>query len=132
MADERSSQENPLYSIRFEIVGLPSLLNIKAHPIVAGKKRKLWRQWVLYSVGMKRPPKPLQRAKLTFTRFSSSEPDYDNMVGSFKPLVDGLVDARVIIDDARKNIGTPEYLWIYCPPRQGKIRIEVLEVRDAL
>jgi len=76
----------------------------------------------------KRPPKPLMKAKVTLTRFSSIRPDHDGLVSSFKHILDGLVEAGILHDDNYDTIGVPTYLWDKAPPGKGKIRVEVVEV----
>lgn len=69
----------------------------------------------------------LEIAKLFYERHSSKEPDFDNLVASFKPVQDGLIEAGVIQDDKTKNIGQPSYKWFYKAFKSGgmiKIRIE--------
>jgi len=41
------------------------------------------------------PTRPLTEARIELVRHSSVEPDYDNLVGSFKAIIDGLRDAGV-------------------------------------
>lgn len=90
----------------------------------------MWKQQVISFVKFNRlgPPKPLPMAKVTLTRCSSSEPDFDGLVGSFKNVLDGLVAALVIEDDKMSNIGAPDYRWEKASPGGGKIRIVVEEI----
>ncbi len=78
-------------------------------------------------VGDKAPEKPLKKARLVLTRYSSNSPDFDGLVSSFKHVIDGLVDAGVIQNDKFENIGAPEYVWEKCGRRAGKITVEVFE-----
>lgn len=61
------------------------------------------RQKVKREVGLlvhgKTPEKPLTKFYLTFTRHSPGTLDFDNLVSSLKPVIDGLVIAGVIQDD---------------------------------
>ena len=98
------------------------------------KKKKLsdeWNNLVMFHV-LKNgaPPKPLTKAKLTLTRFSSSEPDYDGLVSSFKVVVDSLRYNAVLADDKMKNIGIPRYDWQKCAPKAGMIHVIVESVDD--
>lgn len=74
-----------------------------------------------------RPAKPLERCALIITRHSSSEPDFDNAVASAKPLVDGLKDAGVIVDDKSSCIVERKYLWEKAPPKKGFVTVRVEE-----
>lgn len=68
---------------------------------------------------------PLAKAKLTLTRHSSTEPDYDGLVSSFKPCIDALIMANVIENDRMSNVGKPTYLWELAPRNKGHITIKV-------
>ncbi len=72
-----------------------------------------------------KPRSPLKKARVRLTRFSSREPDCDNLAHSFKHVLDGLTFAGIIRDDRPSVIGSPEFVWATAPPRRGKIRIEV-------
>lgn len=79
----------------------------------------------------KRPASPLIQCEMILTRFSTRECDFDNLVASFKPVVDGLKDAGVILDDSSKVIVRREYRHRPAKPKQGKVRIEVIEVKES-
>lgn len=120
------------YTLDIVIEGLPRMLNSGA-----GQSRN-WRavhaskvEWkkkvVAYCIG-KRPRAPLKKAKLALTRFSAVRPDSDGLVGGFKPVIDGLVDARVLENDRFENIGFPTFLWEMAKRGEGRIRIQVEEI----
>jgi Holliday junction resolvase RusA-like endonuclease len=69
--------------------------------------------------------KPLTRAEVSITRFSSRQPDFDGMVSAGKSLLDGLVEAQVLIDDSQQVIGQPKYYWEQSRPGKGKVRVRV-------
>lgn len=119
------------YMLDFRLKGLPPTTNgSHGHWRVAAKKRKKWRDAVKLIASLRRPPAPLLRVKITLTRFSSSQPDYDNLVISFKSVVDGLKDAGVISDDKDKVVVQRDYRWEKSSPRQGQIRIQVEELAE--
>ena len=76
-----------------------------------------------------KPASPLKKARLTLVRYSSRCPDHDGLVSSFKTVIDALVRNGVLEDDSYQHIGMPEYLWEKAPPKAGKIRVSVEEVR---
>jgi hypothetical protein len=114
----------------FEIPGLPKLPNQFNRG--GWKPRygalKTWRKRVVKYAFAFRPIKPLEKARVTLTRYSSVEPDYDGLVGAMKPILDGLVDAGIIIDDKMSVIGQPIYRWEKCGRGQGKVRVVVESV----
>ena len=116
------------YSLTFELEGLPkSQTNNYGHWRTRAKSKKDWEDRVIAATITQWPKDPLTEAKLTFTRCSSSEPDFDNLVASFKPVMDGLVRARIILDDKPSVVGQPQYRWEKAAPKQGKIRVQVVE-----
>lgn len=87
-----------------------------------------WKKAVVAEVSEQKPSRPLLKAKLKLTRHSSSEPDFDGLVSSFKHCIDGLIEAGVILNDKMSNIGQPTYQWTYAPQKEGFIEIYLEEV----
>lgn len=123
------------FSVEFDIEGLPYTTNSARgshahwscrHKEDAGWKRAVWVEVMKNG----KPRQPLQKATITLTRFSSNEPDFEGLVSSFKPVLDGLIEAGVILDDHPSVIGQPVYLWERCKAGSGKIRIQVRSVLD--
>ena len=114
----------------FEIKGLPDLPNRSRyrHWAIQRKGVVKWQRLVMHECYLaKISGLGLNRAVLSFERHSSVEPDFDNIVASFKGCQDALIKAGVIIDDKQAVIGQPSYKWVYRPRKQGgliKIRIE--------
>ena len=120
------------YKLEFELQGLPKTTNSggRAHWAVKVKEARLLKLAVGIATLGARPLKPLSKARLVLTRYSSSEPDADGLVSSFKHILDGLVEAGVLENDRRANIGMPDYRWEKCKPKQGRVRVEVEEVNE--
>lgn len=121
-----------LYSLEFELLGLPRMTNSSGrkstHWRVLKKESDAWKLRVHQRVKHMRPLVPLKRAKLTLTRCSSVSPDSDGLVSGFKHVIDGLVIAGVLENDKFVNIGMPTYLWRKVPAGKGMIRVVVEEV----
>lgn len=115
------------YKLDIEIPGNPASQNTHKHWRLVSAERKKWRNAVCMIAKFRRPEKPLEKAKLTLTRYSSREMDYDNRVFSFKSCIDGLKDAGVILDDKDSVIVSREYPWIKCAQKDACIRIVVEE-----
>lgn len=113
--------------LELEIPGLPPTINAigRMHWAVKVKNIRMWSNLILASIGSNRPATPFKKATLSLTRFSSFEPDYDNLVISFKACIDALVKAEVIASDKPSVIGQPTYLWEKASPKKGKIKITV-------
>lgn len=118
------------YYLRIELDGLPKTTNRlrtiswrKSHTLA-----KIWKRDVWLHSWHKRPKLPLQKAKLILTRCSSTRPDFDGLVSSFKCVIDGLTEAKVIAGDSHDHIGVPEYSWKVAKQKQGKIIVEVFEI----
>lgn len=98
----------------FDIEGTPELINAIGRKSwhVKARSAKLWKSKVFAKcVNFNINDLGLTKASLTFTRHSLKQPDHDNLAISFKAIQDGLVDAKVIIDDTHAVIGVPTYLW---------------------
>lgn len=115
------------YVLEFELPGLPRTLNDRGHWRVRHAENQKWLKLVAFATSGKRPPVPLERARLTLTRMSSREPDFDNRVSGFKPIVDALVRCGVLVDDKMSNIGSPEFLWEKAKPKHGGVRVRIEE-----
>lgn len=114
--------------ITFTIDELPLLPNRKGqgrHWAVEDRYRKAWYWRVRCAIGRRRPRKPYQRAQITLTRRSNREPDADNLFASWKPVIDGLCVAGVIVDDSPAHV-TVESVWERA--KRGKGEIEVIVV----
>ena len=122
------------YRLEFTLDGLPATTNSgnRAHWAIKVREANYWKCMVRYQVLMlkKRPARPLKKAKLTLTRCSAVQPDFDGLVSSFKHPIDGLKAAGVIVDDKMSCIGQPNYQWEKAPPKKGFIRILVESVPD--
>lgn len=115
------------YRLEFEIMGLPKTTNAQTsmHWAQKAKMTRYWHQMVALAVGPNRPPKPLSKAILTLTRFSSRCPDPDGLVSTFKHVIDGLVRYSVLKDDRYENISMPIYKWEKTGTKNGKIKVLV-------
>jgi Holliday junction resolvase RusA-like endonuclease len=129
-AENHDTLNKMLYKIEFEIKGLPKMPNqvLRGHWRNAHNNKVLWHGRVMRKVGRNIPEHPIKRARICFTRLSSVEPDYDGLVGSFKPVLDALVKMGILENDKIANVGAPTYLHIKCAPRSGKIKVEIEEL----
>jgi len=119
------------YRLELEIPGLPKMANPSGarstHWRYAKQEAEKWITTVTALVGAKRPAKPLVKFALILTRYSSVQPDYDGLVRGFKHVVDGLKHAGVIADDRLRNTGPWTCAWIACKPKEGRVRVVVIE-----
>lgn len=74
------------------------------------------------------PAEPLKKARVTITRCSSGELDFDGIVSGGKLLLDGLVSAGVLVDDRMSVIGIPTYIHEKAAPSKGHVKIMVEEI----
>lgn len=118
------------YHLEFTLDGLPPTLNRlnSMHYMAKARLNRDLRDAVMWEVGSHIPKKPLKRAKIKITRYSSTEPDGDNMTGGYKPIIDALRKCRVIENDKQSNIGNIETPWVKAPKNKGRIIVQVWEV----
>jgi hypothetical protein len=93
------------------------------HKIFKGVKEEVHQ----LSLG-KRPPSPLTSFQITATRHASRFLDYDNLVASLKPVIDGLKLAKVIQDDNWNFIRRDNYFLNQTKSTEKKIVITVEEL----
>jgi hypothetical protein len=110
-----------------ELDGLPELQSHRCRTHWARRHRhdRQWKRDVAWIARSWRLPEPFEFAHVTCTRFSERAPDADNLVASFKPLIDGLVAARVLVDDDLQHVGVT-YGWERAARGEGRVRIEVV------
>ncbi len=119
-----------MYKLKFEIPGTPPSLN-KTLRLYRHSRNKIYKVWydsvAMLTVG-KRPAKPLESAHIQIIRYNYRMMDYDGVVGSLKPVVDGLQHAGIIYDDSWKVIGAWHVDQQYIKKGQEKIVVEVFEL----
>lgn len=131
------------FELKLKINGLPKTLNqlnSLRHWALRHAHTKQWKQlvWqaILQNQACGRPPNSyathplLPKAHLKLIRCSSSQPDFDNLCGSFKCVIDGLKAAKIILDDKPEVIGQPIYEWRKAPRLEGHILIEVFGISE--
>ena len=121
------------YSLDFTIEALPDtqVAAGKGHWRSRQAETKRWHKRVAQMVlASGRPVQPLSQARVRFERHSTTEPDFDNLVASFKSVRDGLVEARVLEDDKPAILRFSEYQWHKAKRGEGRIRVVVHEVTE--
>lgn len=124
---------NP-YHLKIVLNGTPKATNdILGHSY--WKKHNnavLWKKKVKSVVYGLIPESPLELVTLTLTRKSNRFLDYDGLVASFKPVVDSLVENKILKNDTYKITGnwivTQEFRKLVDGPL---IEIEVKEEKNA-
>ena len=104
----------------------PPSLNSRLHWAQRSKLNKLWRARAYCAIGKDKPRYPLDKVRCIITKYSTRACDWDNMVTQFKPVIDGLVDAGVVIDDSVEHFSA-EYKFEKCKKSFEKIHIFIME-----
>lgn len=93
------------------------------------KERKKWENIILFHMlnSGYRLWEPLKQAKVTLIRYSSVEPDQDNLTFSFKLILDALQRTGVLLNDNRKCLGEVIYRWEKVKRGEGAVEIRVDE-----
>jgi Holliday junction resolvase RusA-like endonuclease len=119
------------YELNLKIEGLPkATANANQHWKARWVEAKKWKGLVFWEIdATKRPRKPLDKARVTLTRCAHGrKPDRDNLITSFKHVIDALVEAQVLLDDNQDVITEINYHWEPASPGQGCILIKVEEL----
>jgi Holliday junction resolvase RusA-like endonuclease len=121
------------YRLFLKIDGLPKILtNGGGNWRRAHFEKRKWKHLVHCNIyAPARPLEPLKKAKVTFTRHSFTQPDFDNLAASFKACQDALVEAGIIVDDS-PDVLTATYCWNKAKPKRGFITIRLEEAWNAV
>lgn len=121
------------YRLEFSLPGLPNMPNEFRRGGHYSRHRhdRKWQADLTTIIRASRKPlpiAPLERFEITAMRFSSSEPDFDGLVASFKCIIDGLRELKVLKDDKMSNTGQWKCLWFKAAQKAGFIRVCIQEV----
>ena len=83
-------------------------LSLRTNAFKRNKENKQWYDLIAFHTNGKRPEKPLSAVKITLVRRGKKYLDYDNLVASFKPVVDGLIRSKILKDDSYEITGSWE------------------------
>ena len=89
------------------------------------RHKRQWRDWTVFALLAGQVPS-LGRARVTFVRWSSREPDSDGLVASFKHVRDALALAHVIDDDGRGYLDAV-YRHGHCARDAARIELTIEE-----
>lgn len=123
-----------MYRLDITIPGLPKILaNMKSRNWRASyfEKKKWMKLTCDHITAPLKPSNALTRASVMLIRNSSRQPDRDNLMSSWKAVIDGLVVARVLEDDNCDVIAELKSEWQKCRPKDSHIRIIVEELPTA-
>lgn len=122
-----------MYHLKLEIPELPASLNksLRTYRHDRDRSNKKWYELIWLLTRSKRPDLPLKKARIKITRCYYRSLDFDGLVGSLKPVVDGLTRAGVIYDDRWKITGKWEIDQVFRPLKNGPLLIvEVFEIKE--
>ena len=118
-----------IYTKTVVLPGAPDIMNANRHWRYRYGHAKKWKGWIVLAFGgADRPMYPLHRSRLTLTRCTSVEPDPDNLAACWKPVIDGLREAGVIVNDKSCNVEL-HFRWQKAAPGQKKVIIQVEELK---
>ena len=117
------------YQIQFKISGQPRPLNelLRMHYKKRNNYNKRWYEIIHYAVCRELPPKPLDKATISVTLYLPKRYDYDGAVGALKPLIDGLVHAKIIRNDSYVVTGPWFVTQELCKKGLQMVEISVVE-----
>lgn len=119
-----------MYSLEFILPGTPKAPNkLLGHSFwTKHKNSEQWRVAVGLTVLRRGPEKPLERVKIELERRAPRTLDYDGLVASFKPVVDGLVEHQILKNDTWPITGPWSVNQVYAPRGKEHIWVRVTEV----
>lgn len=113
--------------IEIRLEGLPKTPNelVRLHWAQKAKEAKKWRTMSAYVARKFKPKTPFESVELTFIRGSSRQCDFDNGIAALKPIIDGLKDAGIILDDNPNVVKAIRFGWEKASRSCGYIKIIV-------
>lgn len=120
-----------MYKIDLTFQTLPKSLNreLRSHWGKRFNSNNAWDNLVYAQVHGKLPSEPLVKARIRIVRHFWRTLDYDGLVGSMKPMVDGLVTAGVLSADSWKVLGVWDVTQQFRPKKDGPLlEVEVVEL----
>ena len=118
-----------MHKLSLTFHSLPKSLNkaLRTNRFKNNQTNKNWDMIVFGTCRNQMPPEPLKKARIKIVRHFYRTLDYDGLVGSLKPLVDGLVSAGVLIDDSWNVLGAWDVSQEFRPKSQGPLLTVVIE-----
>jgi hypothetical protein len=127
---ESGTMENGAYRCRFETGWVPDSLNVTLtkHRFRRDHVRKAWDNLIWHCSLRAKPKVPLERFRVRVERHSSRLLDFDNMVSSFKDVIDAMVTVGILAGDEYKRSGSWSVEQFKCSTKTKRIVVEIVEV----
>lgn len=122
-----------MYRFEFVLPGLPSSTNVlrTRHFRTNAKEANKWKFAISKAIpAQTKPPQPLKYIRIELERHSSRAMDYDNLVASFKCVLDAMVLEGIILHDGPEIIRHENYIcrWVKHPNNKtGFIKVKIEE-----
>lgn len=103
--------------------------DVMANKWARHKYRKDWHARVIGTVLIEKakPPALLTEVGIEYVRRSTRRPDYQNLVYSFKPITDGLINL-VIPDDSDDVISLQSYKWEKWSRKESGVLVRIWQI----
>jgi len=83
-------------------------------------KEEIWSRWLEVKKKYDTKKLPFKKARITPYIFSIKPQDHDNFLASLKPLIDGLKDCEIIIDDNYEHLKYEQEIYIPVNTREAE------------
>ena len=115
--------------ITITIPDIPPSLNkwSRMHWSKAAEIKRKWEADVYYLAYSQRPKEPFKYAKITITYYFKDKRRRD-IVDNYSPkfLMDGLVKAKILLDDRTEYVGIPELIMAY-DKKNSRTEIKIIQ-----
>lgn len=93
------------FKLHLVLCGTPKATNelLGKNYFITNANATKWKKEVYLTVQNKRPLIPLEKFNLYLIRYNYRTLDFDGLVAGYKPVIDGLIHARVIKNDGWNN-----------------------------
>ncbi len=120
-----------MYELNLILNTIPRSLNkeLRTNRYRRNSVNKMWDLLIMAECRNFIPKEPLKKANIRIIRRYYRTLDYDGLVGSMKPVVDGLVTAGVLIDDSWITLGIWDVTQEFRPKRDGaQLEIKLIQL----
>lgn len=113
----------------FDLPKLPNQIRMSHWRVKQAETRKWWDLVHLKTYKlMQGIDQPMNQVEIQYERYSSREPDYDNLVASFKPVTDALIKVGLILDDNPKVVVKSSYRWFKCARKDVRTIVRITSI----
>lgn len=127
---EECVTEDGFYRCDFVTSWVPDSLNaaLAKHHFKRHQIRRAWDSLLHHSSMNRRPPRALERYHVSVKRYAARDLDFDNLVSSFKDVIDAMVTVGILAGDEYKRTGPWTVAQEKVKGKEARIHVSITEL----